>query len=121
MLHHVLLEVTDLSASAGFYDALLAPLGWRRHGNDSDVIGYGISRPWLFIAPGGDEASTGSVMVSFGAPGIAAVKASWEAGVAAGGVSAADPGETKGPGSGSFSAFLRDPDGHEVEITVGSD
>ncbi len=120
MLHHVLLEVADLGASSEFYDAMLAPLGWRRHENGTSVIGYGISRPWLFISPGDGEGATGSVLVSFAAPGIAAVKASWEAGVAAGGVSAADPGETKGPGSGTFSAFLRDPDGHEVEITVSS-
>ena len=50
-----------------------------------------------------------------------AVKAAWENGVKSGGVSVADPGEQRSHGSGSYSAFLKDPDGYEIEITIGSD
>ena len=50
MLHHVLLEVSDLERSASFYDALLAPLGWRRHFEEDETIGWGIVKPVFFIA-----------------------------------------------------------------------
>src|SRR4029077_15997932 len=49
MLHHVLLEVSDLARSASFYDALLAPLGWRRHFEEDGTIGWGIAKPVFFI------------------------------------------------------------------------
>ena len=31
MIHHVSVEVDDLERSGRFYDAVLRPLGWRRH------------------------------------------------------------------------------------------
>jgi len=120
VLHHVILEVSDLQRSAKFYDALISPLGWRRHANGPGVIGYGISRPTLFITER-NAARPEATLVSLAAPGIAAIKAGWEAGCANGGSNVARPGETSGHGSGSYSAFLRDPDGHDIEITVSSD
>jgi catechol 2,3-dioxygenase-like lactoylglutathione lyase family enzyme len=118
MLHHVVLEVTDLGRAAAFYDALISPLGWRRHTNGSEAIGYGITRPVLFIAEGPGPCADGA-LVTLAAPGIAAVKAAWEGGCSKGGSNVARPGESSGLGSGSYSAYLRDPDGHEIEITVG--
>ena len=35
--------------------------------------------------------------------------------------SVSEPGLTQGHASGSYSAFLRDPDGYEVEVTIGAD
>ena len=120
MLHHIVLEVSDLPRASSFYDALLSPLGWRRHVNDTTAIGYGISRPILFITERTGVRAEGS-MVSLGAPGIAAVKAAWEGGTSSGGSNVARPGETSAHGSGSYSAFMRDPDGHDIEITVATD
>lgn len=120
MLHHVVIEVSDLSRSAAFYDAVISPLGWRRHANGDGAIGYGISRPVLLITERARVSADGA-LVCLEAPGIAAVRAAWEAGCATGGRSVAAPGETAGHGSGSYSAYLRDPDGQEIEITVGSD
>ena len=42
-------------------------------------------------------------------------------GVGAGGTSVSEPGETRSYGSGSYSAFLKDPDGYEIEVTIGTD
>ncbi|MEX1219590.1 MAG: VOC family protein [Solirubrobacterales bacterium] len=120
MLHHVVIEVSDIDRSAAFYDALVKPLGWRRHGDGRETIGYGIGRPSLLITKR-SGALHGGALVALGAPGIAAVKASWKAGCANGGSSVMEPGETRGHGSGSFSAYLRDPDGQEIEVTVSSD
>lgn len=120
MLHHVLLEVSDLDRSASFYDALLAPLGWRRHFDEDRTIGWGIAKPVFFISAH-HRPGPGFGLLSFTALGIVAVKAAWEAGTAAGGSSVSSPGERRSYGSGSYSAFLTDPDGYEIEITVGSD
>jgi catechol 2,3-dioxygenase-like lactoylglutathione lyase family enzyme len=120
MLHHVLLEVSDLDRSGAFYDALLAPLGWRRHFDEDETVGWGIAKPVFFISAH-HEPAPGFGLLSFTGLGIVAVKAAWEAGVGAGGVSVAEPGTRRSQGSGSYSAFLRDPDGYEIEVTVGSD
>lgn len=121
MLHHVLLEVSDLERSASFYDSLLAPLGWRRHFDEDETVGWGIAKPVFFISGRHDGPQPGFGLLSFSGLGLVAVKAAWEKGVKAGGVSVAEPGERRSHGSGSFSAFLRDPDGYEIEVTVGSD
>lgn len=120
MLHHVLLEVSDLDRSSSFYDALLAPLGWRRHFEEDRTVGWGIAKPVFFIAAH-HEPQPGFGLLSFSAAGIVAVKAAWESGVKAGGVSVAEPGERRSHGSGSYSGFLKDPEGYEIEITIGSD
>lgn len=120
MLHHVLLEVADLERSASFYDALLAPLGWRRHFEEDETIGWGIAKPVFFISAH-HEPQAGFGLISFSGLGIVAVKAAWEAGIRGGGTSVADPGERTAYGSGTYSAFLKDPDGYEIEITIGSD
>ncbi len=120
MLHHVLLEVDDLQRSASFYDSMLAPLGWRRHYEENNTIGWGIAKPVFFIS-GNRSAQRGYGLLSFSALGIVAVKAAYENAVKSGGTSISLPGERRGPGSGSYSAFLEDPDGYEIEITIGSD
>jgi catechol 2,3-dioxygenase-like lactoylglutathione lyase family enzyme len=120
VIHHVVIEVSSLERSAAFYDALIAPLGWRRHVNGDEAIGYGIARPVLLITERA-RACTDGPLISLDAPGIAAVKAAWEGGCANGGRSVMAPGETTGHGSGSYSAYLCDPDGQEIEVTVGSD
>jgi len=120
MLHHVLLEVSDLEQSGWFYDSLLSPLGWRRHFEQNSTIGWGIARPVFFISANHSPAA-GFGLLSFSAAGIAAVKAAFEAGVDAGGTGMSEPGKTRGDGSGSYSAFLQDPDGYDIEVTIGPD
>ncbi len=117
MLHHVLLEVGDLERSGAFYDALLAPLGWRRHFDDENTVGWGIAKPVFFISAN-HPPQAGFGMVSFSAKGVAAVKAAWEGGTRAGGRGVSEPGARRAHGSGSYSAFLQDPDGYDVEVTA---
>ena len=120
MLHHVLLEVADLDRSPAFYDSMLAPLGWRRHFEEDQTIGWGIAKPVFFVAAH-HHPKPGFGLLSFSALGIVAVKAAYERGLLGGGVSVSEPGDRRSHGSGSYSAFLRDPDGYEIEITIGSD
>lgn len=118
MIHHVSFEVSDLELAGRFYDGVLGALGWRRHGEGSDRIGWGIVRPVFFastrhpVAPGGGH-------VCFMATGIPGVKGAWEAGVACGGADDGAPGQRPEYGATYYSAYLRDPDGNRVEIAVG--
>jgi catechol 2,3-dioxygenase-like lactoylglutathione lyase family enzyme len=120
VIHHVVLGVSDVERSAAFYDALLAPLGWRRHLEEDSIVGWGIAKPVFFVSA--DAATTAAHgLVSFSAPGLAAVKAAWEGGLASGGSGIDGPGEARRTGSGPYSAFLADPDGHSIEVTVSSE
>jgi catechol 2,3-dioxygenase-like lactoylglutathione lyase family enzyme len=119
VIHHVSVDVSELPASARFYDAVLGSLGWRRHIDNDDVVGWGIVRPVFFAsarrAPSGENGH-----VCFSASGISAVKAAWEGGVGAGGTDDGAPGPRPEYGGSYYSAYLRDPDGHRVEVAVQS-
>jgi catechol 2,3-dioxygenase-like lactoylglutathione lyase family enzyme len=120
LIHHVVLEVSDLGRSGRFYDSMLAPLGWWRHVEEDGSIGWGIAKPVFFVSARRTP-HAGSSHVCFPALGIAAVKAAWEAGLRAGGSNQGYPGSEPSHASGSYSAYLADPDGHRVEITVASE
>ena len=115
MIHYVTLNVSDLERAGSFYDAVLAPLGWRRQQENAGSISWGMNKPALFITRDG-ERRPGFGRVSFPAKSIPAVKASFESGVASGGEPLAKPGSPPANGGGSYAARLRDPDGYEVEI-----
>jgi catechol 2,3-dioxygenase-like lactoylglutathione lyase family enzyme len=120
VIHHVSVEVTDLERSGRFYDAVLGALGWRRQIDDSERIGWGIVKP-VFFASSHGPAISGGGHVCFSANAIPAVKAAWEGGVAAGGLDDGAPGPRPQYGAAYYSAYLRDPDGHRVEVAVGTD
>ncbi|MBC7601305.1 MAG: VOC family protein [Ramlibacter sp.] len=42
MLHHISLGVADLAVAAGFYDAVMGALGYRRVFEHETAIGYGL-------------------------------------------------------------------------------
>jgi catechol 2,3-dioxygenase-like lactoylglutathione lyase family enzyme len=118
MIHHVSLEVSDLDVGGPFYDAVLGALGWRRHAEEPDRIGWGIVKP-VFYASTRHSVAPGGGHVCFAATGIPAVKGAWEGGIAAGGKDDGAPGQRPGYGPTYYSAYLLDPDGNRVEIAVG--
>ena len=120
MIHHVGVEVSDLERSGRFYDALLGPLGWRRQVSEPERIGWGIVRPVFFASSKGPAVSGGG-HVCFVASGIPAVRAAWEGAIAAGGSDDGAPGPRPEYGGGHYAAYVRDPDGHRVEVAVSSD
>ncbi|HSI82029.1 MAG TPA: VOC family protein [Solirubrobacterales bacterium] len=119
MIHHVSVDVSDLERSGRFYDALLGPLGWRRQVETDRVIAWGIVKP-IFFAALDDSAVAGGGHVCFTATGIPAVRASWEDAQKAGGTDDGAPGPRPEYGPSYYSAYLRDPDGHRVEVAVGT-
>lgn len=117
MLNYVTLKVSDLDRAASFYDAILAPLGWRRHTDNDGVVGWGLIKAEFYIAKD-DTQRPGYGHVSFPAKSIPAVKASYESGMENGGESVDEPGSPPAQGPGNYAARLRDPDGYLVELSV---
>lgn len=120
MIHHASVEVSDLARSAGFYDAVLGPLGWRRQIETNEMVAWGMVRPVFFVstrrrsAPGGGH-------LCFSAHGIPAVKAAWEGGTTAGGSDDGPPGNRPQYGPAYYSAYMLDPDGYRIEVAVSTD
>ncbi len=119
MIHHVSVQVSDLPTSGRFYDAVVGALGWRRHVESEDRIGWGIVRP-VFYASASDAPGPSTGHVCLGSPGISGVKGAWEAGLSSGGTDDGKPGQRPEYGATYYSAYLRDPDGNRIEIAVGA-
>src|SRR5438445_10290300 len=107
MLHHVLLEVSDLERSASFYDTMLAPLGWRRHFEQDETVGWGIAKP-VFFAAAHHPPQPAFGLLSFSGLAIVATTTAWAAGVAAGGLSVTAPAEPRPQASAPSSAVRQD-------------
>ena len=120
MVHYASLKVADIERSGRFYDSILAPLGWRRHEESEEAIGWGLIRSVFFIEAD-DVQRPGFGHVSFPARSIPAVRASYESGVQNGGTSEAEPGSAPLQGPGSYSARMIDPDGYLVQLVVAPD
>ena len=116
MLNYVSFSVGDLERSAAFYDALLGPLGWRRHMEEDRTVGWGLVRAVFFIVADGSAPEPGFGQISFPAKSIPAVKAAFESAVERGGEPEDEPGAAPDLGGGKYSARVRDPDGYRVEI-----
>lgn len=115
MFDHVGLKVSDLAASTAFYQAALAPLGCSLQASGSDYAGFGPAGApalWLHAHPGGVGAGA---HVALRAASQAAVQAFHAAGLAAGGRDNGPPGPRPDYGPSYYAAFLRDPDGHNLE------
>ena len=116
MFDHIGLKVKDVDASARFYTAALAPLGFVLDSQDESGAGLGPKGApalWLYRA---DRKSTASgTHVCFSAPDRAAVDRFHAAGTKAGGRDNGPPGVRKDYSPKYYAAFLIDPDGNNVE------
>ena len=115
MLDHLSLQCADLQASAAFYDAVLAPLGGRRMMDFTVVIGYGTDRPCFWL--GGISTGDGfrESHIAFAAASRAQVDEFFQAAVAAGAEVLHEPRVWPEYHASYFGAFVRDPDGNNVE------
>ena len=104
-----------MPASAAFYDAVLAPLGGRRMMDFGVAMGFGIDKPDFWIG----EHQTGEGFkeshIAFEAADRAAVRAFFDAAVAAGAEVLHEPREWPEYHPNYYGAFVRDPDGNNVE------
>jgi len=115
MIDHVSIQVRDVPASAAFYDAVLAPFGGGRHLDFGEVIGYGVERPEFWLGPIQSPGDAREVHLAFAAKDRVTVMAFFEAAVALGAEVLHAPREWPEYHEGYFGAFVRDPDGNNVE------
>jgi len=115
MLDHVGFQCADLAASAAFYDAVLAPLGLRRLMDFEVALGYGETTPdfWIGALSSGDGFRESHI--AFKAADRAAVDAFFAAAVEAGAEVLHEPRVHPEYHETYYGAFVRDPDGNNVE------
>jgi catechol 2,3-dioxygenase-like lactoylglutathione lyase family enzyme len=116
VLDHLSIQCADVASSAGFYDALLAPLGGARAMDFGQVIGYGVGgRPTFWLGPLSGGGPNREVHVAFQASDRAVVRAFFDAAVAAGAEVLHAPKLWPEYHPDYYGAFVRDPDGNNVE------
>jgi catechol 2,3-dioxygenase-like lactoylglutathione lyase family enzyme len=116
MLDHLSIQCADVAASLAFYDAALTPLGGSRVMDFGAVVGFGLpGKPSFWVGPLADGSANREVHVAFVAPDRAAVRAFFDAAVAAGAVVLHEPRLWPEYHPTYYGAFVRDPDGNNVE------
>jgi catechol 2,3-dioxygenase-like lactoylglutathione lyase family enzyme len=116
MLDHLSIQCADVGASAAFYDAVLTALGGARVMDFGDVVGYGIApKPEFWIGPRNTGDGFRESHIAFTAGDRATVRAFFDAGVAAGAEVLHPPKLWPEYHADYYGAFLRDPDGNNVE------
>ena len=117
MLDHLAIQCADVVSSAAFYDAVLAPLDGARVMEFGDAIGYGLKgRPTFWLGPlASGQPSNGEIHIAFRAADRAAVRAFFASAVAAGASVLHAPRVWPEYHPGYYGAFVRDPDGNNVE------
>lgn len=116
MLDHLSIQCADVAASAAFYDAVLAPLGGRRVRDSGDVIGYGVPpKPTFWIGRRTTGEGFRESHIAFWAPDRASVRAFFEAAAGCGAAVLHEPRLWPEYHADYYGAFVRDPDGNNVE------
>ena len=116
VLDHVSIQCADVAASAAFYDAVLAPLGGTRVMDLGGVVGFGIDgKPSFWIGPDEQGTPNRENHLAFAAADRATVDAFFAAAVAAGAEVLHEPRLWPEYHPHYYGAFVRDPDGNNVE------
>jgi catechol 2,3-dioxygenase-like lactoylglutathione lyase family enzyme len=116
MLDHLSIQCADVAAAASFYDRALAPLGGTRVIDFGNVIGFGVGdRPIFWVGPLMTGEANREIHVAFQAADRAAVRAFFDAAVAAGAPILHEPRVFPEYHANYYGAFVRDPDGNNVE------
>jgi catechol 2,3-dioxygenase-like lactoylglutathione lyase family enzyme len=116
VLDHLSIQCQDVPASTAFYDAALAPLGAARVMEFGEVIGYGVAgRPSFWLGPLSTGEPNREIHVAFESPDRDAVRAFFDAAVAAGAPVLHEPRVWPEYHPTYYGAFVRDPDGNNVE------
>jgi catechol 2,3-dioxygenase-like lactoylglutathione lyase family enzyme len=113
MLDHIGIKVENLDESRRFYIEALKPLGYQLLREYESFLGFGDEwRPYFFISPG---VASGPTHLAFLAKNRAAVRAFYEAALAAGARDNGPPGPRTEYHQHYYGAFVLDPDGNNVE------
>jgi catechol 2,3-dioxygenase-like lactoylglutathione lyase family enzyme len=112
-IDHVAMNVTDLERSKAFYSEALKPLGYSLMFEVGDFLGFGDGpMPSLGVVR---RDPSGGGHVALNAADHATVDAFHEAAMAAGGTDNGAPGLREHYHPTYYAAFVRDPDGNNIE------
>lgn len=116
MIDHLSIQCADPDRSATFYDAVLATVGGERVLVFDQVIGYGVGgRPTFWIGPLTSGEPNREVHIAFEAADRDTVRAFHRAAVAHGAEVLHGPQVWQEYHPHYYGAFVRDPDGNNVE------
>jgi catechol 2,3-dioxygenase-like lactoylglutathione lyase family enzyme len=116
VLDHLGIQVADMAASAAFYDAVLQPLGYARVKDFGEAIGFGPpGRPHFWIGRLTTSGEARETHIAFVAADREKVIAFRDAAVAMGAEVLHEPRVFPEYHPDYFGAFVRDPDGNNVE------
>jgi catechol 2,3-dioxygenase-like lactoylglutathione lyase family enzyme len=116
MIDHLALQCGDVVASAAFYDAVLAPIGGSRVMDFGEVVGYGVGgQPQFWLGPWQTGEGFRESHIAFTAADRASVRAFFDAAVATGAEVLHEPRVWPEYHENYYGAFVRDPDGNNVE------
>ncbi len=130
MIDHTGVVVSDIALSKTFYQQALASIGYQllmeipaSVTGSSDVAGFGalcngIAKPDFWISSG--EPNRPAIHVAFAAENRAQVNAFFAAAIVNGGQSNGEPGLRPHYHPHYYSAFVHDPDGHNIELVCHS-
>jgi catechol 2,3-dioxygenase-like lactoylglutathione lyase family enzyme len=116
MLDHVAIQCADIEASKAFYTAVLGPLGGGPLMDFGETVGYGVAPDatfWIGAQQTGDGFR--ETHLAFAAPDRGAVRAFFQAAVETGADVLYEPKEWPEYHPDYYGAFVRDPDGNNVE------
>ena len=120
MIDHFGINCADMAASSSFYDKTLAVLGFGRSMDFGVAIGYGTpDHPSFWISAQPDEGPASGpnreTHIAFVATSADDVRAFFDAAVSLGAEVLHEPRLWPEYHPGYFGAFVRDPDGNNVE------
>jgi len=116
VIDHISIQCADVSASAAFYDAVLAPLGATRVMDFGEAIGYGEGRkPDFWVGTNRTGEGFRESHIAFVAPDRSKVRQFFEAAVAEGAPVLHEPRLWPEYHPNYYGVFVRDPDGNNVE------
>ncbi len=115
MIDHLELSTSSLADATRFYRAALAPLGYALH-VEGNPTGFGADRAQLDFWLRAGEAATPRPHFAFFCATRALVERAHRAALVAGGVDTGAPALRADIHPTYFAAFVRDPDGHNVEF-----
>ena len=121
MIDHTGISVSDYERSQALYVAALAPIGYQllmevpaELTGSHAAAGFGVApKPDFWVSAGGPNGAP--VHVAFRVTHRALVDAFYAAAIAAGGTDNGAPGLRPHYHSDYYGAFVRDPDGHNIE------
>lgn len=121
VIDHFGIICADYDRSKEYYDAVLATLGFSRQMDVGAAVGYGRDgKPDFWVEDGAGRQATVGIHFAFQAANADEVRSFHDAAVALGFESLHEPRIWPEYHPGYFGAFVRDPDGNNVEAVFHS-